>query len=506
MRTCATTSIVAFSRRRPQEPDRFPTQSPRKRGNLKKETQPKNKNNVQPITEPADLLVERGLPSNTDAERLVLGAILVDDEKNLPLAAGLLPEDFTIQRHAQVWRAMLHLRANGDRVDRTIVIDVLARQGLLGSDGVSFVVGLDEGLPEIVRLEAYVKILIEKSTLRAIAFESQRLMNEALLQTAAPGELLTQHLVHVQMLSQRLGSAQSIGNTPTLEECGATDVEYIHEPELYRSAVIALTGDSGSGKSTFTNFLAWQAKKAGTPVLILDREQGHSTVKERLDRLGIKDGGDFIYRGGWLRDGVPGPGDPSVVAWVNSCNPKPLLVVDCLSAFQNGDENDAADMRRFMQSCRNLADLGACVVVLHHDGKADSAKDYRGSSDFKASVDQAFHFSNFGPDGRLGLLKLRVYKSRVGFSGDLFYTYQDGEFIRGRGDAPLPASEQFRDLLRMNPNVSSRDFQRLAANQGLGRDRASQWLNEAVLARTVTRVSKVGKGGGYRHSLNGQAL
>ena len=76
-------------------------------------------------------------------------------------------------------------------------------------------------------------------------------------------------------------------------------------------------------------------------------------------------------------------------------------------------------MRAFMNQCRKLADLGATVAVVHHDGKADSARDYRGSSDFKAAIDGGFHVTNFGENGLLDKLVLRCFKSRFGFAGEL---------------------------------------------------------------------------------------
>jgi len=442
--------------------------------------------NVRAIT--ADPLPETGLPCNLDAERFILGSILLNDEKNLAKATGLLPEDFTLERHRQIFRAMLHLHVNGDRVDRVTVAEELAKQGLLGGDGISFLLSLDSGMPDIPRLDAYTKILIEKSTLRTIIFESQRIISEAALQIDTPSELLASHIARMQELSQRGGLAQSIADIPLIAECGAVAVEYLHEPELPRGAVVAFTGDSGSGKSTLACFFAGTAAASGTPVLVLDRENPRAAVAERLTRLGVADGQLLKYAGGWLASGVPSPGSASVVAWVRACDPKPLVIVDSLAAFHGGDQNDAGEMRAFMQQCRTLADLGATVIIVHHDGKADSARDYRGSSDFKAAVDQAFHVSNYGAEGKLGLVKLRPYKSRFGFAGELIYHYSDGHFVRGSGDhARVPASDQLMDLLRNNPGAGVREFEHVAVNAGIGRDQARAWLADAVVSGVVRR-------------------
>ena len=83
----------------------------------------------------------------------------------------------------------------------------------------------------------------------------------------------------------------------------------------------------------------------------------------------------------------PQPNDPAVLDWVRACEPRPLMIVDPMIAFHGGDENDASETRAFTQQCRTVADLGGTVLLLHHDGKAGTSKDYHGSSDFKASLE-----------------------------------------------------------------------------------------------------------------------
>src|SRR5205823_4928429 len=154
------------------------------------------------------------------------------------------------------------------------------------------------------------------------------------------------------------------------------------------------------------------ARDVAVPVLFLDRENPVSVIIDRLNRLGLDDYPRLRFWGGWLPNEAPLPDSPAVIEWVKSCNPRPLLVVDSLIAFHGGDENDAGETRRFMHRCRRIADLGATVVIIHHDGKSERAKDFRGSSDFKAAIDLGFHVANFG-DGCLDRLVLRPFKARI---------------------------------------------------------------------------------------------
>src|SRR6185312_10176572 len=139
-----------------------------------------------------------------------------------------------------------------------------------------------------------------------------------------------------------------------------------------------------------------------------------SVVKERRQRIGVAwDDPRIKDWAGWSATEAPLPDDHVIVEWVTASDPKPLVVTDSYGAFQNGDQNDATMCRVFMHRCRRLADLGATVVVIHHDGKAESSRDYRGSSDFKAAVDLAFHVTNLGEGGLLGRLILRAWKTRI---------------------------------------------------------------------------------------------
>ena len=253
-------------------------------------------------------------------------------------------------------------------------------------------------------------------------------------------------------------------------------------------SVIALTGDSGSGKSTIATAFVRDAIAKGTPCLILDRETPRPVATDRMQRLGLADSELLRWWGGWNGD-APAPDSPEVVQWVRSREPRPLVVIDSLIAFLEGDENDATTMRAFMHGARRLADIGATVNVIHHDGKAESARDFRGSSDFKAAVDQAFHVTNISRDGKLDRLSLRCFKSRYGFCGSLVYLYSGGRFTRDeRQDAPArTAADQLTEILRTNPGIGSRELDALAAKRGLTRSQTREFINNGVLTGVIRR-------------------
>jgi hypothetical protein len=393
-----------------------------------------------------------------------------------------VPADFALEKHRRIFAAVCRVHEDGEPINYATVYAALQQEQWAEScDGLSGLADMSTGVPDKIPPEtqrSWVKIVLDKSLAWHGIVASRYLENSLSNSIGAPSEALATHLVRIQELSQRGGHGQAIADIPSIQNCGKTAVEYLRYPELPRGAVVALTGDSGCGKSTLASAWGGELAAAGVPVLILDRENPLSTVMERLDRISITDGPMFKYCGGWLEQGVPGPDSAAVVAWVKSCEPRPLVIVDSMAAFHGGDENDAGEMRAFMQKCRTLADLGATVIVIHHEGKADTAKDYRGSSDFKAAVDAAFHVSNFpGPDGRLGMVKLRCYKSRLGFTGELVYHYNEGRFERGQErEAFKTVAEQLTAILRKNPGIEGKSLDKLCTAAKLGRDRCRDLL------------------------------
>jgi replicative DNA helicase len=136
-------------------------------------------------------ITEKGLPVNLDAERFVLGCILLDDNLYIQAAATLEADDFSDERHRRIFRRMGELQNRGEKVDRVTVANELMRYNELEAcGGLGYLVSLDDGLPHIPNLDAYIRAVKDKATLRRIVFASQNMMNRALLAEEQPDEIL----------------------------------------------------------------------------------------------------------------------------------------------------------------------------------------------------------------------------------------------------------------------------------------------------------------------------
>jgi len=137
------------------------------------------------------LALEKGLPCNLDAERFVLGSILMDDSQFIQVAGALEGDDFSLEKHRRIFQRMTELSERGERIDRVTVANELLRYNELEScDGLSYLVSLDDGLPRIFNLDSYIRIVKDKSMLRRIIFTSQHLMNRCLVGEEDPEQIL----------------------------------------------------------------------------------------------------------------------------------------------------------------------------------------------------------------------------------------------------------------------------------------------------------------------------
>src|SRR5271168_5392885 len=138
-----------------------------------------------------DIALERGLPANLDAERFVLGAILMDDALYIQVAGVLEADDFSLEKHRRIFLRMDELYQRGDRIDRVTVANELMKQNQLESvDGITYLVSLDEGLPTLANLESYVGIVKDKAILRRIIFTSRNLIDRCIIGEEEPDQIL----------------------------------------------------------------------------------------------------------------------------------------------------------------------------------------------------------------------------------------------------------------------------------------------------------------------------
>src|SRR5437764_13165792 len=134
---------------------------------------------------------EKGLPANLDAERFVLGSILLDDSYFIQTAGALDTDDFSIEKHRRIFGRMAEIHERGEKIDRvTLANELMTRGQLEACDGLTYLVSLDDGLPQTFNIESYIRIVKDKAILRKIIFAAQNLMNRCINADEEPSQIL----------------------------------------------------------------------------------------------------------------------------------------------------------------------------------------------------------------------------------------------------------------------------------------------------------------------------
>jgi replicative DNA helicase len=116
-----------------------------------------------------ELRLDAGLPANIDAEKTILGAILLDNAAHAEAAERLEADDFALDSHQRIYLRMSELINEQRPVDIVTLSNELARyKEIEAVGGVAYLASLTEGLPLRPVIEEYVRIVKDKSLLRRL--------------------------------------------------------------------------------------------------------------------------------------------------------------------------------------------------------------------------------------------------------------------------------------------------------------------------------------------------
>jgi replicative DNA helicase len=123
---------------------------------------------------------DRTLPHNLEAEKSVLGAILIHNEAFNHAAELIDSRDFFRDAHRRIFDKMVVLSERGDAIDFVTVKEELTRGGELDEvGGPAYIAALADGVPRTANVEYYARIVKEKSTLRNLIHAANRIAAEA---------------------------------------------------------------------------------------------------------------------------------------------------------------------------------------------------------------------------------------------------------------------------------------------------------------------------------------
>lgn len=212
-------------------------------------------NRAKPL--PFDLAKE--LPKNLDAERSILGAVLLDNLAGIKgvIESGLVANDFSLEQHRRIFRRIFDLGAHKRPIDLVTLTEDMHRVGELeDAGGAPYLASLADGMPRVSNVTHYCEIVKEKSDLRALIHYTHNLQTQA-FEGARTSKALHEDL-ELFLNSTKPNYA---GHKPVaVEDLLAMDMperKYVIEPILPERGIGMIYSWRGGGKTFFTMEIAY---------------------------------------------------------------------------------------------------------------------------------------------------------------------------------------------------------------------------------------------------------
>ncbi|HEX3869990.1 MAG TPA: replicative DNA helicase [Pirellulales bacterium] len=250
---------------------------------------------------PSEIL-DRLPPHSLDAERAVLGSLLLDPEMCDEVALLLEPRDYYVPAHQTLFGHLLAMHNDGVRIDATLLIERLKKLGdfdIVG--GLPFLSGIFESVPTAANATYYAQIVRDKATLRSLIHASTEILRDAydhslearemlaraeekvfaILEQKGTGELaVMQDVLHeaLERIDARLMKGGGIGGMST----GFADLDTL-TGGLHGSELIIIAGRPSMGKTALAaNIADHVAIKDRHSTLFVSLEMSRLELAERM--------------------------------------------------------------------------------------------------------------------------------------------------------------------------------------------------------------------------------
>jgi replicative DNA helicase len=245
---------------------------------------------------------ERSLPNSSEAERAILGAIILDNGLISQAIEELKPEDFYVPSHRRVFVAMIGLFERGAEINPILIGEELKKENALETvGGISSVTNLTYGLPHATNITHYAKVVRGKSLLRRLVKTANKITSEALEEEDEPeiildhaehaifelaDERIRQGFTHVKPVAEALlDKIQEMEGRKVVLTGLTTGFAELDEKTsgLQRSDLIIIAGRPSMGKTSFAMMLAQNAAiQAGAVVGIFSLEMSKESLVMRM--------------------------------------------------------------------------------------------------------------------------------------------------------------------------------------------------------------------------------
>jgi len=246
--------------------------------------------------------LDRVPPQNLDAERSVLGAMLLDADA-IPRVIELLEEDFFYRdAHRKIYRAIVTLFDRNEAADLLTTVEMLRKQGSLEAvGGAAYVAELLDAVPTAANVDYYARIVREKALVRSLIAACTQVVTEAYDEAGEADELLdnAERLIFEIAERKLSGPLVPVGDlvvesmerleSIARDKSGITGIPTGFRDldrklsGLHNSELIIVAGRTAMGKTSFgLNIAEHVAIKEGRNVAIFSLEMSNENLVQRL--------------------------------------------------------------------------------------------------------------------------------------------------------------------------------------------------------------------------------
>jgi replicative DNA helicase len=249
-----------------------------------------------------DYISAQSLPANIEAERSILGAILLDNLAYNQAAEHLKPEDFLLDSHRRIYSRMMDLAESSRAIDHLTLAEELQRHAEFEPiGGYAYISGLLDGVPDRPSIEHYIKIVRDKAMLRGIISISTAAIARASDQSDLAEDVLNDTEAQIFQLSEkRIGRGfmgvqeivrESFGSIDALLQRGqritglATHFDDLDSMTcgLQRSDLVIVAARPSMGKTAFAMNIAENAAiEDGKTVAVFSLEMSKEALLQRM--------------------------------------------------------------------------------------------------------------------------------------------------------------------------------------------------------------------------------
>jgi replicative DNA helicase len=139
----------------------------------------------------SDYSLDRGLPASPEAERSILGAILLDNSLQNEALSTLKSEHFFLDAHRRIYQRIVDLSESNRPIDLiTLTEELLKNKELEAVGGAGYLASLTDGVPRRSSVEHYVRIVRDKAMLRNLIHAANGVISQALEQATTASEVI----------------------------------------------------------------------------------------------------------------------------------------------------------------------------------------------------------------------------------------------------------------------------------------------------------------------------